>query len=217
MSKLLVLLLVVDALVLLFSATAAADGPAGCSFSGAVELDGAEVADGTLITTVIEGVEYHTHTPTGYGYSTYSITIRPPEGKSYPDGTEVVLKVNGHPTAQTTIYKAGANTRLDLTASSKAVVPIGTWLTPLLILILVAAIELTCYLLFRMMVRRRKVAEPVKAVQPERIAAEPLLRYVWDKNKLAWVSVAEPATRGSPQKVAVKGRTEVQKSVASSE
>ena len=216
MSKLLALLLVVGALILLFTAMAAADGPFGCSFSGSVKLDGAEVTDGTLITAVIDGVEYHTHTSTGYGYSTFSITIRPPEGTSYADGTKVVLKVNGHPAAQTAIYKAGANTRLDLTASSKAVVPIGTWLTPLLILTLLAAVGLACYLLFRTRLKRRKVAEPVTAVQTQKIEAEPRARYVWDSDKLAWVQATEPATRGSPQRVQVKGHTGEQQSVASS-
>ena len=120
MSKLLVLMLVVGGLLLLIMTTAAAEGPASCSFSGAVKLDGAEVSDGTLVTAIIEGVAYYTHTSTGYGYSTYSLTIRAPDGKNYHDGTKVTFKVNGHPAAQTATFKAGANVRLDLTASSSA-------------------------------------------------------------------------------------------------
>lgn len=200
---------IILALLVLFflPATAAADGSGTCTFSGTVKLDNAQVADGTLVTAIIAGGEYHTGTSTGYGYSTYSLSIRAPDGKNYPDGTKVNFKVNGHTTSQTAIFKAGANVRLDLTASSGVVVSIKTWLTMLLIIVLLADVGLAGYLLFRIMVRRRKVAEPVPAVQPERIAAEPVVKYVWDKNKLAWIHVPEPATGETPHKVPVEGKT----------
>jgi hypothetical protein len=192
MSKLPVLLLVVGALLLLLTPRAAANGPTGCSFSGSVKLDAAEVADGTLITAVIDGDEYHTHTSTGYGYSTYFITIRPPEGTSYPDGSKVVLKVNGHPATQTAIYKVGASTRLDLTASAKSIAaPVNISLTILFILLILAAAGIGCYLFFRIMVRRKKLVGTVAAVQPEKVTAQTRDRYIWDNNKLAWVETTE--------------------------
>jgi len=115
------LLLLVALLLVLFTATAKANGPAGCSFSGTVKLDGADVAGGTLVTATIQGDEYHTHTPPGLGSSSYAITIQAPEGKKYPDGTVVTFKVNDRTADQTGIFQAGSSLRLDLTASSGAV------------------------------------------------------------------------------------------------
>jgi hypothetical protein len=210
-----VVLLLIGLALLLFTATAGAEGPAGCSFSGTVKLDDAEVAGGTLITALIEGVEYNTHTPTGYGYSTYSITIQPPEGKTYPDGTKVVFKVNGHTTDQTAIYKAGASTRLDLAASSKAAAPISTWLTPILVLLLLAGCGVAAYLLFRTIVQRRRLAEPVTAAKAEEAAGELRARYVWDKTKLAWVPTPEPPPARTPKEVPVKSAIKVKQPAAS--
>ena len=218
MSKPLALLLLVGALILLLIATATADGPADCSFAGSVKLDGAEVTDGTLITAVINGVEYHTHTSTGYGYSTYSITIRPPEGKSYPDGTKVTFKVNGHPAAEIATYKAGANTKLDLNTSSAATS--YSWLTLLLVILLLIAIGIACYLLFRVIIARRKPPGPAKEVSEKKVAAksaepittqkaveEPVARYVWDSKKLAWVETIEPPKQKLSQDVQIKGNS----------
>jgi len=216
MARVRAVLLLIGLALLLFTATAGADGPAGCSFSGTVKVDGAEVADGTLITAVIEGIEYHTHTSTGYGYSTFSITIRPPEGKTYSDGTKIVFKINGHTTDQPATFQAGASTRLDLAASSKAAaVPLSTWLTALLILLLVVAVGIACYLLFRTMAKRRRLTKPVAAVQADKIVAEPRLPYVWDKTKLAWVPALEPAPTRSPQEAPAKSAAKVQQPVAS--
>ena len=215
-AKAITLLLLTCMALILFTATATADGPAGCSFSGAVKLDGAGVADGTLITAVIDGVEYHTHTSTGYGYSTFSLTIRPPEGKTYPDGTKVVFKVNGHTTEQTATFQAGASTRLDLTASSKAAaIPLNTWLTALLILLLVVALGMACYLLFRTMSKRRRLTKPVAAVQEDKVVAEPRLPYVWDKTKLAWVQAAKPDNGGSQETIPAKSKPVVQQPAVS--
>ena len=209
-------LLLIGLALLLFTATAGADGPAGCSFSGAVKLDGAEVADGTLITAVIEGIEYHTHTSTGYGYSTYSITVQPPEANTYPDGTKVVFKVNGHPTDQTATFQAGASTRLDLNASSKAAaVPLNTWLTALLILLVVVAVGMACYLLLRIMAKRRRLTKPVAAVQEDKVVAEPRLPYVWDKTKLSWVQAAKPDNGGSQETIPAKIKPVVQQPAVS--
>ena len=81
--------------LLLLPGIASADGPPYCSFAGNVELDGADVADGTTITAIIAGDEYTTTTPTGYGASTYVIRIQPSEGTYYADGTPVRFKING--------------------------------------------------------------------------------------------------------------------------
>ena len=87
-SKLQPLLLLVALAFVLVTGTVKADGPASCSFSGTVKLDGADVAGGTLVTAIINGDEYHTHTPPGLGSSSYSIAIKSPEGKNYPDGED---------------------------------------------------------------------------------------------------------------------------------
>jgi hypothetical protein len=218
MAGLRIFLLITLVTFLIFStSTAAADGPP-CSFSGTIKLDDSDTSDRTLVTATIEGEEYHAYATEAYGSSRYYyLTIRAPEGKNYPDGAKVEFKVNGHPAAQTAIYKAGANTRLDLTASSKSVAaPLNTWLTILLTVAIIVAVGLACYLLFRIMVKRRGLAEPVTAVQAEKVTTEPSARYIWDKNKLAWVQAAETATTGSQQKVPVKGNTGVQQSGASS-
>ena len=201
MSKLLVLLLVVTTFILLFMATAAADGPASSSFSGAVKLDGAQVADGTLITAVIDGEEYHTHTSTGYGYSTYSITIRPPEGKSYPDGTKVTFKVNGHNSGQIASFKTGANVRLDLTASTTSTLSSSSIvLIACLLLALLGAGAAAYYFRVRRHGLRiadwlgRKANVPSADAHPLAVYSEcqTLSRYVWDSAKLAWVENTKP-------------------------
>jgi hypothetical protein len=194
---------IVLALLLLFfvPATAAADGSGACTFSGTVRLDGAEVGDGTLVTAVIDGDEYHTHTSTGYGYSTYSLTIRAPDGKNYPDGSKVTFKVNGHTTSQTTTFKAGANVRLDLTASSASTLSSANIaiIAGLLLAILAAAAA------YYFLIRRRGLGiknwlEPRRDVPSG--GARPLAvegqgqaipRYVWDSAKLAWVENTDPA------------------------
>jgi hypothetical protein len=94
MAKARVLVLMVAAALLIFPCTASADDQPVCRFSGIVTVDGANVPDGTVITVIVEDDEYTTTTPTGYGPSTYSIAIYPPDGTSYPDGTAVSFKIN---------------------------------------------------------------------------------------------------------------------------
>lgn len=111
--------------------TALSDGTPSCSFAGIVKLNGADVPDGTVITATVEGDEYTTTTPTGYGASTYAILIQTPTGKYYPEGVEVVFQVNGYATVETGTWQPGQNIRLDLTASSAAspaTVSPNTWL-----------------------------------------------------------------------------------------
>lgn len=126
--------------LMLFTTTATADGPASCSFSGTVKVDGAEVAGGTLVTAIVEGYEYHTHTPPGLGSSSYSITIQPPEGRDYPDGTVVTFKINGYRADQTGIFQAGSNIRLELTASTGSVPTSATPPAPLNVPLIVGVI-----------------------------------------------------------------------------
>jgi hypothetical protein len=89
-----------------------------CSFAGTVKLDGADVADGTAVTAIIEGVEYRTTTPTGYGASTYAISIRSTSDMTYHDGTTVAFRIGDRQAEQTGTWQAGKNIRLDLTAST---------------------------------------------------------------------------------------------------
>jgi hypothetical protein len=142
-----------------------------------------------LITATIEGDEYHAYATEAYSSSRYYyLTIRAPVGKEYSDGTKVTFKISGYSADQTATYKAGSSTKLDLTASSDAVAaPVNAWLTTLLALLLSAAFGIACYFLIRMMVRRRRLARPVTAVQAHKVEAQPLSRYVWDNAKLAWV------------------------------
>lgn len=128
MSKVGVLVILTAVALLLLPGIATADEPSGCRFTGTVKLDGADVADGTTITATIAGDEYGNATPTGWGVSTYSITIQPPDGMYYPDGTKVTFKINGHATHQTGTFQAGENIRLDLTASTRTTP--ATTLTP---------------------------------------------------------------------------------------
>jgi hypothetical protein len=184
----LLILIVIGTSLLLFASTAAADGPP-CSFSGTIKLDDSATSGRTLITATIEGDEYHAYATEAYSSSRYYyLTIRAPVGKEYSDGTKITFKISGYSADQTATYKAGLSTKLDLTASSIAVAsPVNAWLTPLLALLLSAAFGIACYFLIRMMVRRRRLARPVTAVQAHKVEAQPLSRYVWDNAKLAWV------------------------------
>ncbi|MFC1848488.1 hypothetical protein ACFLXV_04185, partial [Chloroflexota bacterium] len=83
-----VMLLTAVAALLVLPCAASADETAACSFAGTVTLDGADVPDGTVVKALIGDDEFTTTTPTGYGSSTYSITIQSPEGTTYPEGTE---------------------------------------------------------------------------------------------------------------------------------
>jgi hypothetical protein len=171
-----------------------------------------------LITATIEGDEYHTYATEAYGSSRYYyLTIRAPQGKEYSDGTKVTFEISGYSADQAAIYKAGSNTSLDLTASSDAVAaPVNTWLITFLTILLIGAAGLACYLLFRIVVRRRKLKRNFTAVEKETAIEEPRAIYVWDKDKLAWVQAAETATTGSPHRVQVKSNTGEQQSGASS-
>lgn len=70
--------------------------------------------DGTIVKATIEGDEYTAVTPTGYGPSTYSVEILPPDGTAYADGTQVLFTVDGHPADPAGIFRSGENIRWDL-------------------------------------------------------------------------------------------------------
>jgi len=118
MTKVRVVVILAAVAFLLLPGIASTDGPPSCYFAGTVKLDGADIADGTTITATIAGDEYTTTTPTGYGASTYAITIQPPDGTHYADGTRVHFKINGYAAHQIGTFQAGENIRLDLTAST---------------------------------------------------------------------------------------------------
>jgi hypothetical protein len=110
------LLLLGLAAVLTTADQAAAQDTGSCRFTGTVTLNGEEVPEGTIVRAFIEGNEYEAATPTGYGPSTYSVEITPPEGQHYADGTLVRFTVDGSPADQTELFRAGEHIRLDLTA-----------------------------------------------------------------------------------------------------
>jgi len=80
-----------------------------CRFRGAVQLDGADVADGTVITVIIAGDEYPTTTPAaGYGPSTYAIMIVPSGDITYAEGTLVTFMIGSYTADQTASWEKGA-------------------------------------------------------------------------------------------------------------
>jgi hypothetical protein len=183
-------------LLLFLPAVALADGPSSCTYLGSVKLDNAEVADGALITAVIAGDEYHTHTSSEYGYSTYSLTISAIDGTNYPDGTKVTFQINGHPTGQTAVYKAGAKVRLDLAASTASgLSPSSAALVSGLVIAVLAAIVAAYFLLvrrpgIRILDRlRRKGSVPSGQALLLSVdgGGQPASRYIWDNATLAWV------------------------------
>jgi len=179
---------------------AAADGSGACTFSGLVSLDGTQLADGTPVTAIVAGDEYHTSTLMGYGHSTYLLTIRAPAGKNYPDGTKVTFKVNGHNTSQSATFTAGGNVRLDLTASTaSSLSPLRLAIISVLLLALLAAGAAAYYFFLRRrglgirdwLGERRDV--PSGAALPSAVEGQPISRYIWDNAKLAWVENTRPA------------------------
>jgi len=88
-------------------------------FRGTAQLNGANVADGTIITAIVRGDEYTTTTPVEvYGPSTYAIKIVPPADTAYAEGTAVTFKIGDYTADQTGGWETGGNIQLNLTASS---------------------------------------------------------------------------------------------------
>jgi len=114
MRKITLLLLVVLAAVVSAGDESAAEETAACRFTGTVTLNGGNMPDGTIVKTIIGDDECTTVTPTGYGPSTYSVKILPPDGTTYADGTQVLLTVDGYPTDPAGVFRAGENMRWNL-------------------------------------------------------------------------------------------------------
>ncbi len=116
--RLFIFLLVLSALFILPVAVSAQGPPTPpCRFYGTVQLEGAPVPDGTVITATIAGDTYTTTTPAIYGSSTYVIKLDPLPGISYDEGAQVTFKIGNYNADQTGNWEFGGNTRLDLTAS----------------------------------------------------------------------------------------------------
>src|SRR4030042_681452 len=214
MVKALALLLLTCAATILFAATALAEGQAGCSFSGTVSLDDAQVAGGTRITAVIEGDEYNTHTAISTP-SKYFITVRATEGKTYPDGAKVTFKVNGYTAKQKGVFKAGTSQKLDLTASTTSALQgvfQSSWgIVGLAIALLAAGGAAYYFLALRQRQPRPVRVSAVSAVKRylprilqgrisgKTSAYDPSARYIWDKSKLAWVDNPKAAAMQTPE------------------
>jgi len=116
----LILLLALAALVVITN-EAAADKTGACRFTGTVKLDGADVPDGTIVQALVGDDVYTTTTPTGYGPSTYSVEVRPTDGESYAEGTQVRFTIDRYAADQVGSFQDGENIRWDLTATRPAV------------------------------------------------------------------------------------------------
>jgi hypothetical protein len=82
-----------------------------------VQLDGADVPDGTVITALIEGAAYTTTTPAdAYGPSWYAILIPQPVGQTY-EGKPISFSIGEHD-AQSLTWRKGGNFILGLSAST---------------------------------------------------------------------------------------------------
>ena len=88
-----------------------------CRFHGTVTLNGANVADGTVVTVIIAGYGYTTTTATVNGASTYAITIPKATGVSY-EGQAVTFRVGSATAIQTSAWTMGGNVLVNLIAST---------------------------------------------------------------------------------------------------
>lgn len=117
MTKLRVVVLLAVVALLLLPALALADTPPEppCRFYGTVIVDGAGVADGTVITAMIGGDQLTTATPAeGYSTSTYAIKIG--VDTEYTEGATVTFMIGDRAAAQTGTWAKGANIEVNLSA-----------------------------------------------------------------------------------------------------
>jgi len=112
MTKVRLLALLAVVALVLFPAIAFAQGAPQlpCAFHGTVQVNGANVADGTVITATIGNDTYTTTTSD----STYRVVITQPDGKSY-DGLAVTFKIGSDTVSQTGTWQMGGNVALNLT------------------------------------------------------------------------------------------------------
>ncbi|MGB2883960.1 MAG: hypothetical protein WBC47_00045 [Dehalococcoidia bacterium] len=117
MTKLRVVVLLAVVALLLLPALALADTPPEppCRFYGTVIVDGAGVADGTVITAMIGGDQLTAATPAeGYSTSTYAIKIG--VDTEYTEGATVTFMIGDRAAAQTGTWAKGGNVEVNLTA-----------------------------------------------------------------------------------------------------
>jgi len=100
-----------------------------CRFHGTVTLNGANVADGTVVMALIWAYGYTTTTTTVNGTSTYSIIIPKAQGNSY-EGQAVTFRVGSDTASQTSTWTMGGNILVNLTASTAGPIPTPT-ITPI--------------------------------------------------------------------------------------
>jgi hypothetical protein len=120
MTKVRLLALLAVVALVLFPALAFAQGAPQlpCAFHGTVQVSGANVADGTVITATIGNDTYTTTTSD----STYRVVITQPEGKSY-DGLTVTFMIGSATASQTGTWQMGDNVALNLTKGTPGVTP----------------------------------------------------------------------------------------------
>jgi hypothetical protein len=100
-----------------------------CRFHGTVTLNGANVADGTVVMALIWAYGYTTTTTTVNGTSTYSIIMPKAQGNSY-EGQAVTFRVGSDTASQTSTWTMGGNILVNLTASTAGPIPTPT-ITPI--------------------------------------------------------------------------------------
>jgi len=88
-----------------------------CRYHGLVQIDGADVSDGTVILASIEGDTYCATTPAVYGNSTYMLEIWTLEPVHYAEGATITFIVAGSDAHQTGNWTTGGNIELDLTVA----------------------------------------------------------------------------------------------------
>ncbi len=132
MTKLRLLALLAVVALVLSPAMALAQGGMSlpCRWYGTVQVNGADVPDGTMITATIEGDTYNAATPAVYGASTYALEIEPPEGTTYTEGAEVTFMIGDQAADQTSAWEAGGNIELNLSVGEAGPTPVpGTGIT----------------------------------------------------------------------------------------
>ena len=126
MTKVRLLALLAVVALVLFPAIAFAQGglQPPCAFHGTVLANGANVADGTVITATIGNDTYTATTTTAAGASTYRIVIAQPEGKGY-EGLTVTFMIGSATAGQAGTWQMGGNVALNLTKGVPVITPTG--------------------------------------------------------------------------------------------
>ena len=108
----------------LAGAVQAAPPPLPSSFYGTVEVDGANVPGGTIISAWIDGVQYAQGTTSFYaGDSVYGIDVPgdhpdTPEKDGGVDGDTITFRIGDLGADQTGTWNGGSNVQLNLTAGT---------------------------------------------------------------------------------------------------